>query len=172
MRPRSSNGPERRRPKPQAARSNRAVDSTYGKLSTNGELAERQGTAVLTRRDLRVGQVRLLHSPPIGCQLFPNDHHDGSGRRVLQPSDFGNIEAEDGGTLDRHRLEEPLFKSKFVRELAPHHLGLAELPGALPTVDLQIHWFARRFLMRKADDVPHLVRSAGIIDPARQYAGL
>ena len=29
-----------------------------------GELAERQGTAVLTRRDLRVGQVRLLHSPP------------------------------------------------------------------------------------------------------------
>ena len=66
MRPRSSNGPERRRPKPQAARSNRAVDSilTNAELSTNGELAERQGTAVLTRRDLRVGQVRLLHSPP------------------------------------------------------------------------------------------------------------
>src|SRR5712691_2422958 len=35
-------------------------------MSTNGELAERQGTAVLTRRDLRVGQVRLLHSPPLG----------------------------------------------------------------------------------------------------------
>ena len=33
-------------------------------MTTNGELAERQGTAVLTRRDLRVGQVRLLHSPP------------------------------------------------------------------------------------------------------------
>lgn len=31
----------------------------------HGELAERQGTAVLTRRDLRVGQVRLLHSPPV-----------------------------------------------------------------------------------------------------------
>jgi hypothetical protein len=37
---------------------------TNAELSTNGELAERQGTAVLTRRDLRVGQVRLLHSPP------------------------------------------------------------------------------------------------------------
>jgi hypothetical protein len=71
MRPRSSNGPERRRPKPQAARSNRAVDSilTNAQLSTNGELAERQGTAVLTRRDLRVGQVRLLHSPPMYIEL-------------------------------------------------------------------------------------------------------
>jgi hypothetical protein len=29
-----------------------------------GELAERQGIAVLTRRDRKVGQVRLLHSPP------------------------------------------------------------------------------------------------------------
>ena len=68
MRPRSSNGPERRRPKLQAARSNRAVDSilTNAQLSATGELAERQGTAVLTRRDLRVGQVRLLHSPPAG----------------------------------------------------------------------------------------------------------
>jgi hypothetical protein len=34
-------------------------------MSKFGELAERQGTAVLTRRDLRVGQVRLLHSPPM-----------------------------------------------------------------------------------------------------------
>jgi hypothetical protein len=34
-------------------------------ITTYGELAERQGIAVLTRRDLRVGQVRLLHSPPI-----------------------------------------------------------------------------------------------------------
>ena len=33
-----------------------------------GELAERQGIAVLTRRDLRVGQVRLLHSPPIALR--------------------------------------------------------------------------------------------------------
>ena len=45
-----------------------------------GELAERQGIAVLTRRDLRVGQVRLLHSPPIcgsgidGCaSVFQTD---------------------------------------------------------------------------------------------------
>jgi hypothetical protein len=30
----------------------------------SGELAERQGIAVLTRRDRKVGQVRLLHSPP------------------------------------------------------------------------------------------------------------
>src|ERR1700704_1896090 len=29
-----------------------------------GGLAERQGTAVLTRRDLRVAQVRSLHPPP------------------------------------------------------------------------------------------------------------
>jgi hypothetical protein len=34
-------------------------------LHTCGELAERQGTAMLMRRDLRVGQVRLLHSPPL-----------------------------------------------------------------------------------------------------------
>ena len=34
-----------------------------------GGLAERQGTALLTRRDLRVGQVRLLHPPPY---LFEN----------------------------------------------------------------------------------------------------
>src|SRR3978361_1786979 len=34
-------------------------------INNYGELAERQGIAVLTRRDLRVGQVRLLHSPPI-----------------------------------------------------------------------------------------------------------
>jgi hypothetical protein len=33
--------------------------------TTYGELAERQGTAMLTRRDFRVGQVRLLHSPPL-----------------------------------------------------------------------------------------------------------
>lgn len=33
-------------------------------INNYGELAERQGIAVLTRRDLRVGQVRLLHSPP------------------------------------------------------------------------------------------------------------
>ena len=60
---------------PQAARSNRAVDpntrlapSRVCRNSTQvGELAERQGTAMLTRRDLRVGQVRLLHSPPIFC---------------------------------------------------------------------------------------------------------
>jgi hypothetical protein len=32
---------------------------------TFGELAERQGIAVLTRRDRKVGQVRLLHSPPL-----------------------------------------------------------------------------------------------------------
>ena len=35
----------------------------------NGGLAERQGTALLTRRDLRVGQVRLLHPPPIFATL-------------------------------------------------------------------------------------------------------
>src|SRR6266545_3199389 len=35
-----------------------------------GELAERQGTAVLTRRDLRVGQVRLLHSPPLTIEII------------------------------------------------------------------------------------------------------
>src|SRR5205085_11917988 len=29
-----------------------------------GELAERQGIAVLTRRDRKVAQVRSLHSPP------------------------------------------------------------------------------------------------------------
>src|SRR5262245_22141314 len=43
-------------------------------MSTNGELAERQGTAMLTRRDLRVGQVRLLHSPPLPVDfisIFP-----------------------------------------------------------------------------------------------------
>jgi hypothetical protein len=34
-------------------------------ITKHGELAERQGIAVLTRRDLRVGQVRLLHSPPV-----------------------------------------------------------------------------------------------------------
>jgi hypothetical protein len=33
--------------------------------------------------------------------------------------DPGDVEAEDGGTLYRHWFEEPLFKSKFVRELAP-----------------------------------------------------
>jgi hypothetical protein len=43
---------------PQVARSSRAVDSLYG------ELAERQGIAVLTRRDRKVAQVRSLHSPP------------------------------------------------------------------------------------------------------------
>ena len=32
--------------------------------TTAGELAERQGIAVLTRRDRKVRQVRLLHSPP------------------------------------------------------------------------------------------------------------
>jgi SEC-C motif-containing protein len=36
-----------------------------------GELAERQGIAVLTRRDRKVGQVRLLHSPPLPSQA-PN----------------------------------------------------------------------------------------------------
>src|SRR5262249_57224772 len=30
----------------------------------HGELAERQGIAVLTRRDRKVAQVRFLHSPP------------------------------------------------------------------------------------------------------------
>src|SRR6202161_4373692 len=34
-------------------------------ITTYGALAERQGIALLTRRDLRVGQVRLLHSPPL-----------------------------------------------------------------------------------------------------------
>src|SRR5258708_7875222 len=49
-------------------------------IDNYGELAERQGIAVLTRRDLRVGQVRLLHSPPIrgsgidGCaSVFQTD---------------------------------------------------------------------------------------------------
>jgi hypothetical protein len=46
-------------PKPKVASSNLAGITNYG------ELAERQGIAVLTRRDLRVGQVRLLHSPPV-----------------------------------------------------------------------------------------------------------
>ena len=36
------------------------------RLPNYGWLAERQGNAVLTRRDLRVGQVRLLHHPPCG----------------------------------------------------------------------------------------------------------
>jgi hypothetical protein len=36
-------------------------------ISNYGELAERQGIAMLTRRDLRVGQVRLLHSPLRAC---------------------------------------------------------------------------------------------------------
>src|SRR5271154_1278512 len=34
-------------------------------ITTYGELAERQGIALLTRRDLRVGQVLLLHPPPL-----------------------------------------------------------------------------------------------------------
>src|SRR5215470_12047042 len=37
----------------------------------SGELAERQGIAVLTRRDRKVGQVRLLHSPPNSCVTSP-----------------------------------------------------------------------------------------------------
>jgi hypothetical protein len=36
-----------------------------------GELAERQGIAVLTRRNRKVGQVRLLHSPPNSCVTSP-----------------------------------------------------------------------------------------------------
>jgi hypothetical protein len=51
-----------------AQRTERRV-STPGGAGSNpaegsGELAERQGIAVLTRRDRKVGQVRLLHSPP------------------------------------------------------------------------------------------------------------
>ena len=42
----------------------RTTESCQG----SGELAERQGIAVLTRRDRKVGQVRLLHSPPL-CSL-------------------------------------------------------------------------------------------------------
>ena len=33
-------------------------------MALSGELAERQGIAVLTRRDRKVAQVRSLHSPP------------------------------------------------------------------------------------------------------------
>jgi hypothetical protein len=74
-RPRSSSGPEQRPPMPQVARSSRAVDSTRlrgasrvlrrARSSHHGELAERQGIAVLTRRDRKVAQVRSLHSPPL-----------------------------------------------------------------------------------------------------------
>jgi hypothetical protein len=61
--------------------SNREVEGLSPSAITKyGELAERQGIAVLTRRDLRVGQVRLLHSPPIcgsgidGCaSVFQTD---------------------------------------------------------------------------------------------------
>ena len=66
-------------------------------MSTNGELAERQGTAVLTRRDLRVGQVRLLHSPPSLTHLFLDDHDaitHGSLRLVARIAAFQA--AEDG----------------------------------------------------------------------------
>ncbi len=68
-------------------------------MSTNGELAERQGTAVLTRRDLRVGQVRLLHSPPSLTHLFLDDHHDRSSRRLHQSVDLGHVKPEDDGAL-------------------------------------------------------------------------
>ena len=39
-------------------------ESCRGLHMYNGGLAERKGTALLTRRDLRVAQVRSLHPPP------------------------------------------------------------------------------------------------------------
>ena len=62
-------------------------------------VGQRQGTAVLTRRDLRVGQVRLLHSPPSLTHLFLDDHHDRSSRRLHQSVDLGHVKPEDDGAL-------------------------------------------------------------------------
>src|ERR1700692_4360142 len=50
---------------PSSKRMHAGSNPAESSITKYGELAERQGIAVLTRRDLRVGQVRLLHSPPI-----------------------------------------------------------------------------------------------------------
>src|SRR5262245_33224940 len=98
-----------------------------------------------------------------------NDHHHRSGRRAHHSFDIGDVEAENDGALRWERD----FEQKFAGIRTPHHLDLAELPGAaLATVHLQAQWLARRFLIREARDVSHLVRTAGIVDPIRQRDGL
>src|SRR5262252_9704624 len=91
--------------------------------------------------------------------LLLHDHHHRSGRRA-HSFDIGDVEAENNGAL---RWERDL-EQKFAGIRAPHHLDRAELPGAaLAAVHLQAQWLARRFLIRKARDVSHLVRAAGIV---------
>ena len=53
---------------PPSKRMHAGSNPAESSFTKSGELAERQGIAVLTRRDLRVGQVRLLHSPPTHFQ--------------------------------------------------------------------------------------------------------
>src|SRR5215813_4940480 len=101
--------------------------------------------------------------------LLLNDHHHCSGRRAHHSFGTGDVEAENDGVL---RWERDL-EQKFAGIRAPHHLDLAELPGAaLAAVHLQAQWLARRFLIREARDVSHLIRAAGIVDPIRQRDSL
>jgi hypothetical protein len=107
-----------------------------------GRAARHRG-ANAARPSGRAGSTPALSANRL-MQLFLDDHHDCSSRRVHQSFDRGDVEAEDDGALCRDCQRARDLERKFAWIGAPHHLHLAELPGsALTAVHFQVQRLAR-----------------------------